>query len=56
MTRDRNASRPPMVAVQRLPAGFDPDCQKRRFILLSAIAGAAAFGAALALIMNLQGA
>ena len=56
MTRNPNASRRPMVAVQRLPAGFDPDDQKRRAILLSLIAGAAAFGAALALIMNSQGA
>jgi hypothetical protein len=56
MTRDPNAPRRPMVAVQRLPADFDPDGHKRRFILVSALAGAALFGAALAIILNSQGA
>jgi hypothetical protein len=56
MTGGPNPPRRPMVAVQRLPAGFDPDGHKRRLILLSAIAGAAMFGAALAIVMNSQGA
>jgi hypothetical protein len=49
MTRDRNGQRPPMVAVQRLPAGLDPDDKARRVILLSLIGAAAIFGATLGL-------